>query len=442
MISHPRLLFVTPHAFNHVTGGGVAFTNLFRGWPADRLATVHNDLQPVSEDVCRHYFALGEEEIGLAEPFAKLRRVLRRPRRGPSSSPAQSLGSGFRKPAGLRRLALAALGNALPERAVLTPRLERWISDFRPDILYTILGSNGMMALINSIADRFDLPLVVHIMDDWPAVAYRRGALAPFQRRTMDQQLARLLNRAAECLAISPAMAVAYERRYGRPFRDFQNTIDVARWRPMNKRDRAKNDPAELLYVGSIFADAQLDALADCAKAVATLAGQGFPIRLLISSPADQVERFRARLAIGQAIAIEPVIADDAAFFARIAAADALLVPSNFDRDSVRFIRYSMPAKLPAYMVSGTPILVYGSGETAQVQYALEAGWGHVVLRRDPAALVQGIRLIVEDDDLRRCVRDAALATVALRHDAAAVRPAFQSVLAGAARVRETVPVG
>lgn len=438
-LSSPRLLFVTPHAFNHVTGGGVAFTNLFRGWPPDRLATVHNDLQRVSDDVCRQYFTLGEDEIGLGEPFATIRRLLRRSNDEVSSSSVQTSTSGGRAARGaLGRMGLAVLGNSLPERAVLTPNLERWIAEFRPNVLYTILGSNGMMALIEAIADRFGLPLVIHFMDDWPAAAYRGGALGPLQRKNMKRRLARLLARAAECLAISPAMAVAYQRRYGRSFRNFQNAIEVARWRPTSKRDLVAKRPAELLYVGSIFANAQLDSLVDCARAVITLTEQGFPVRLVISSPAEQIEQFRGRLVMGPAIRLEPAIADDAAFFARIAEADALFVPSNFDRSSVRFIRYSMPAKLPAYMVSGTPILMYGSGQTTQVRYALESGWAHVVERRDQTALAQGIRAIVEVDSLRRHVRDAALRTVTLHHDAAVVRPAFQALLADAARVRHT----
>lgn len=40
MTGSPRLLFVTPCASNHVSGGGTAFTNLFRGWPSDRIATL------------------------------------------------------------------------------------------------------------------------------------------------------------------------------------------------------------------------------------------------------------------------------------------------------------------------------------------------------------------------------------------------------------------
>jgi glycosyltransferase involved in cell wall biosynthesis len=202
--------------------------------------------------------------------------------------------------------------------------------------------------------------------------------------------------------------------------------------------------PMELLYVGSIFPNAQLDSLADCVDAVVALNLGGYPIRLTISSPSGHTQRYHDRLAIHPAIAIEDTIRDDARFYARIAAADALLVPVNFDSASVRFIRYSMPAKLPAYMISGTPIFVYGSAETTQVRYALDAEWAHVVDVRDPALLQDGIRTIMQDDALRRRVSSVAQATVARSHDAATVRAGFQATLAAAAagasvRVRKTV---
>jgi len=84
-------------------------------------------------------------------------------------------------------------------------------------------------------------------------------------------------------------------------------------------------------------------------------------------------------------------------------------------------------------MVSGTPILVYGSPSTAQVRYAQEAGWAHVVAARDPGHLREGMRAIMENDALRRRVSRAAQGTAACNHDAATVRVAFQAVLAGAA---------
>lgn len=431
----PRLLFVTPHAFNHRTGGGIAFSNLLRGWPADRLATVHNDDEPVSDDVCRNYFKLGPPELDLAEPFASMRRFMRSTPAA-STPPAEAARTPPPPLAGIKRLGRGLLGDGLPERSQLTPRLARWIADFRPEVLYTILGTNGMMALIEAIRDRFRLPLVVHIMDDWPAALHRHGLLARRERAIMEDRLARLFGDAAECIAISPAMAVAYAKRYGRPFRHFQNTVDVAHWRSSAKTDLTVKPPAEVLYIGSIFPTAQLESLVDCAQAVAALNQAGYPMRLSIATQPHQAARYHQRLAIHPTIRIEDTIADDDAFYARLAAADALLVPVNFDAESIRFIRYSMPAKLPAYMVSGTPILVYGPRDTAQVQYADADKWGHVVATRDRAALSTGIRTVLEDDVLRRRVREAATAAAIRNHDAATVRPAFQSVLAGASRIR------
>jgi len=434
MTQFPRLLFVTPHAFNHVTGGGVAFTNLFRGWPADRLLTVHNDPEPTSDEVCRYYYRLGSAEIDLAEPFASVRRLFRGSGGGAAvPGNAQSVASDGGLKSAAKQVAVRLLGDAFPERAALTPELEGCIAAFRPDLLYTILGSNGMMTLIERILERFDIPLVVHFMDDWPAAAHRSGLLAAGERRRMEAHLRHLIEHAAECLAISSAMAAAYGERYGRGFQAFQNAIDVARWKSAAKASLMVHNPPELLYVGSIFPNAQLEALIDCARAVAELCDRGFPIRFSISTPSGHGDRYRDRLAVHPAVTIEDAIRDDAKFYVRLAAADVLLIPVNFDADSLRFIRYSMPAKTPAYMVSGTPILVYGSPETAQVQYARAQGWAHVVDRRDAAALQEGIRAMMENADLRRRVSETARATVVRYHDAAAVRAAFHATLCRAA---------
>ena len=37
-----------------------------------------------------------------------------------------------------------------------------------------------------------------------------------------------------------------------------------------------------------------------------------------------------------------------------------LLLPSNFDESTVNFIKYSMPTKLPAYMISEANLGLWG----------------------------------------------------------------------------------
>lgn len=434
MNNFPRVLFVTPVAFNRVSGGGITFSSLFRGWPKPALATVHNDPEPTLDEVCERYFVLGAGELDFAPPFDHLRRRYRAAS-AVSASVSEAAAGRIGIASRMKSMALRILGDSFPERARLTPELERWIADYCPQVLYTILGSNGMMSLIEQIRRRFELPLVVHVMDDWAAANHRRGLLGPWQQRRMRGWVRHFMSVADQCLGISPAMCDAYRKRYGRTFQPFQNTVDLARWSSFSKATLATGSPADLLYVGSIFPNAQLESLVDCCHAVTKLNAEGVAATLTIATPSDHGARYRARLAIDPAVRIEPPIEDDEAFFRRIAAADALLLPVNFDQESMRFIRYSMPTKVPAYLAVGTPVLAYGPAATAQIAYALKAGWAEVVDRRDLRDLVEGLRRVIIDRELRVRLSAGARATAGRNHDAARIRAAFGDVLrAGAAK--------
>jgi glycosyltransferase involved in cell wall biosynthesis len=429
MLDFPRVLFITPVAFNPFTGGGATFSSLFSGWPKDRLATIHNDADPTTNDVCENYYVLGPAELDFIEPFGWLRR---RRRSALQVSGTASNDTPPSAPGTVDKVRNYLLRDSIPEHSRLTPELHRWIADFRPDVIYTILGSNGLMALIDKIRVAFDLPLVVHIMDDWSTSAHRSGLFAPLERFKMNRWLKHFFTVAETCLGISPAMQAAYSKRYGRPFTAIQFTLDTERWAEVAKRDLATAQPPEFLYIGSIFADAQLQSLIDCAKAIAESNDEGFPATLCIVTQARNIARYRYLFDLHPAIVFEPSQFDDATFFTVLARADALLLPVNFDSHSVSLMRYSMPTKVPSYLVSGTPCLVYGSAETAQVQYAQAAGWGHVIAERSLPALKAGLRRIVEDMPLRQALSDAAR-TAAINHDEKRVRPTFQHVLRQAA---------
>jgi glycosyltransferase involved in cell wall biosynthesis len=419
----PRVLFVTSAAFNRVTGGGITFGNLFRGWPADRLATVHNDMVPTTDDVCRLYYRLSRREI---DRWPRRTHAAEMPVAGPAAAVA---------PPGLvRRLKTFVIGNAWPDAGRLTPQLAEWIDAFRPQLLYTILGTIGMMELIDAIRTRFGLPLVIHFMDDWPSHLYRGGLLSALPRARMEALIHRLVGAARARLAIGAAMARVYGERYGVPFTPFQNALDLASL-PVGLDSAARpiGDPAQLLYVGSIFDNAQFSSLVDIAQAVAGLAAAGRRIRLDIHSPAHLAERFRPRLEVAPCVRLHDTITDDAAFFRRIAAADLLVLPVNFDADSLRLVRFSMPTKLPAYLASGTPVLVYGPREAAQVAYAADEGWGHVVGARDAAALRGAVTRLLDDQALRARLVGTARAVLRKNHDAAAVRRRFHDTLTAAA---------
>lgn len=434
--SFPRVLFVTPHAFNKVTGGGITFSNLFNGWGKTAIATVHNDPEPTTYDICDQYYVLGADELDYVEPISSVRRVINnrksdRPSDGQSNpqrlDQAEVQATKSRQIFScIKRAGIKLLGGSFPERARLSPSLERWVEDYQPDVIYTILGTNGMIKLVEDLADRFKLPIVVHFMDDWMAASYRKGMLAPMMRKEMVRRVNSVVSRAQCCLAISPAMKEAYESRFCREFEAFQNTVDFDRWSTFTKQHANRSDVADVVYIGSIFPNAQLDSLVQCCKAVAQLNRTGVPAKLTISSPSGHAELYRSILQVDPCIEIIETIRDDLSFYQRIADADLLLLPVNFDEDSIRFIKYSMPTKVPAYLTAGGPILVYGPAETAQVNYALSDGWGYVVDKPSFAHLVDGMREVLLNVDLRTNLIKKARIKAKENHDLNVVRAEFQ----------------
>jgi glycosyltransferase involved in cell wall biosynthesis len=435
--SGPRALFVTPAAFNHITGGGITFSALFQGWPTDRLATVHSDPIPTADDVCQRYYRLSPAEI---TRWPRLRTS------SENKAPVPDIATPPNFSSGLRTAKRWIVGNGWPDTGHLTPELESWIGDFKPQILYTILGTIGMMELVDAIRRRFALPLVVHFMDDWPSHLYRGGLLSFAARVRMNFLIRRLVGAATERMAICDAMAEAFELRYGAPFSVYHNPVDmkaVTGW--VGEAMPANGDPdtgsaLRVLYVGSIFGNAQAQSLIDIARAVASLAQGGRAIQFDLYSPLHLAERFRPAIELAPNVRLQDTIADDACFFQMIAAADVLVLPVNFDADSVRLVRYSMPTKLPAYMASGTATLVYGPPGVAQVEYARRYGWGYVQDREGVEGVTKALARLADDEPLRTELAARAVALAVSRHDAATVRSAFQASLIGAAKA--SIPRG
>jgi glycosyltransferase involved in cell wall biosynthesis len=286
-----------------------------------------------------------------------------------------------------------------------------------------------MMDLVDKLRVRFNLPLVIHIMDDWPSVIYRGGVFSFIQRWKKDRLLQKLMNVAAARFAIGKDMAVAYENRYKNSFLWFQNAIDISSWQRFVKNPGTVGLPIRVAYIGSVFPNAQLESLIDCCDAIQTLNDEGFPIRLEIYSPSCSAEPFRDRLVVGNAVTLQDTISDDDAFFRTLQALDVLVLPVNFDSYTVQYIRYSMPTKVPAYLTVGTPILAYGPAEVAQISCAIRDGWGLPVTSRNQEDLKLALKRLSTDMKLRQDLSARARHIAATQHDARRVREKFQEAL-------------
>ncbi len=389
----PRVLILSSSVFNHRTGGGVTLSNLFRGWPADRIACAHSDPEVPATDICTNYFKLGEAELGRA---------------------------------GLFRL----IGRGPQNRGTMTPSLKSWVSAFAPDVVYTLLGSLGYIRLTEQVAAHSGAAIVPHMMDDWPSAIYGDSPVGLFLRIRLDASLRALLARSQQRLAISPAMASEYESRYGMKFFSISNPADGARWkREMTDHgDRSRT----LLYVGSVLAEAQLLALTDIASAISALNSRGHQIRLTVATPNHADSEPRRVLGAFPFVTLTDAPGEDA-IVDLIASASLLLLPANFNARAIRYLRLSNPTKVPAYMASGVPILVYAPSELDIVRRARRDGWGIVVDTDDPEQLAGAIVTGLNDETTRQRVTENARSVCARDHDGEQIRSEFRHLLQQAA---------
>ena len=421
----PRILIITSNNFNLVTGGGITLTNLFRGWPHDRLANLHEDVLPEDQSVCRTFSRLPEEEIRWLWPFSLVRAWY-----GQKKPPALSAEGGSSGPGGQGWLGSVKrmLGDGAPKRARLTPALIEWVERFRPTLLYGFLGSLEQLTLTRSLAARFRLPLVIHMMDDWPAVLHSTGLLSPIVGPLIRHELQCVLREARGRFAICDAMCEEYERRYGYAFQSFQNALVPGEWLPHARTQWEAGSPFIIRYVGSIVPDGQKESLKDIALAVAGLREAGRKIELRIHSPRRDAEYLRGLNLPPEAITIDGP-PEATAVPRLLAESDLLVLPYNFDARSARYIRLSLPTKAPAYMISGTPVLVYAPADVATARYAACEGWGYVVSQQGEAAVKAGVIRLMDDQPIRERLGRRAQAVALARHDAERVRRDFWNSL-------------
>lgn len=428
-MKHPRLLIISPSAFNPLSGGGITFANLFHGWSKDKIATVHSDKIAPSMDVCEKYYFLSSKEFVWKFPFSfaakfGLQEKLENSLREAKGVAARGNGEGgiLKK---LLKLILPLFQrffkNEIPTNVRISRELEKFIDDFKPEVIYTILGSLPYINLVKKVAEKYNLPVVIHMMDDWPAVRYRKEP----------KELRELIKNSAVCLGICSAMCEAYEKRYGRHFLPFANALDSEIWLKKARKNWHRQSPFKILYAGALMPDSQLFSLIDVCDAVFELNREGLDVEMEIYAPWFSAKHYRGELERPGCVKVfdAPEKMDSEDLFAK---ADLLLLPVNFDRATVEYVRYSMPTKVPAYMFSGTPTLAYGPKEVASIKYASE--WAYCVSNKNKRELKDAIKHLAQDEELRKKLAIHAQKLATERHDVKKVGSAFQQVLIDASK--------
>jgi glycosyltransferase involved in cell wall biosynthesis len=443
---YPRVLIIGED-FDMISGGGITMSCLFGDWPRDRIAVATGGRTLGQSGFAGHYYRLGALEDRWVWPLSAVGReswkvsgpVTPAPvdhddyQGAPPSSPDPRPATSEERPTCLHRrvgsAALRALGAGDLLRGLhLSGPFREWVAAFEPDLIYSQLSTLGLVRLVDELVRDTGIPLTLHFMDDWPSTAYRRGLTGPVLRRKLIPELKTLVARASVLMAISDDMAREFETRYSRPFLAFHNALELREWESARRTswEAGSPSPFEVLYAGRI-GTANEASMLDVAEAIGKLIGAGMSIRFTVVTP-DSASPVAQALQRFPHVELSPAIAHRE-IPSRLAAADLLVLPLDFEGRGLEFARFSMPTKAVEYMASGTPTLVYAPAEHAVSRYAIAEGWAWVVGRRNGEELADGLRLLAEDGEKREHLARKAIETARAHHDAGTVREGFRSAL-------------
>lgn len=424
--------------FNNRHGGGITLTNLFRGWPKDKIAVTETGhmMHDITTDICDNYYQLGSDEFKWRFPFNLLQKKY--------SSGVKSFTGSYKddhqpdpSKSGIRSSVVNRLFYPFLQwlglfycssRIEISTRFREWLSGFSPDLLYAQVSTRESVLFIAELIDYLGVPSVIHFMDDWPSTIGRKGLFGDFWNRKIDRELRVLLDKVDLHLSISDAMSLEYRKRYEKEFIAFHNPIDTEFWLSSAKVDfTIREDNVKILCSGRIGHNGISESLIEVASAIDKMNKDTDRIKFHIQT-ASRDKVIIERLSKFRCVVFNPFAKYDQ-LPGIFSGADILLLANDFNRESINYLRYSMPTKASEYLISGTPVLVYTSDQAAVSAFFRENKCGYCVSTQSEEEIIKAISFLLDNEECRREISRNAIKIARERFDASIVRNQFQSLL-------------
>lgn len=434
-MDYPRVL-IFGQPFNKKHGGGITLTNLFKGWPKDKIAVTDTGhmMIDITTDVCDNYYQLGIEEYKWQFPFNLIQKKYF------SGQKTFNNEKSFLKEktkADLRYYIVNNIFYPLMQwlglfycviKIKMSSKFITWLSNFKPELLYIQVTTRESIKFVTELIDYLEIPAAIHFMDDWPATIVQNGLFKTYWKNKIDKELRILLDRVNLHLSISEAMSMEYKRRYDKDFIPFHNPIDADFWLPYTKKDFSiKTGNIKILCSGRVGQNGVSKSLIDIASAIDKMNTSKLKIKFHIQTA------IRDNLSIERLSKFQCVVINQFANYDHLprifSDADILLIANDFDSQSINYLRYSMPTKASEYMISGTPILVYSSNQTSVYHFFSKHECGYCVSVQSEEEIIKAIKFLIENEEYRKRISEKAVKIAMEKFDAFSVRKQFQSRL-------------
>ncbi len=244
------------------------------------------------------------------------------------------------------------------------------IKEFAPDLIYTLGSDVRVMRTCIGLSQMFDVPIVMHSMDDFYNFKYvDSGLLNRLGRKKLVDCYQTIYSNSKCGLAIGPKMAEEYSVTFKIPFFWAMNCVtDSASLPSYHPKDKI-----ELIIFSGGLHGGRAETLEKIAKVI-----EDMDLKMEIyTSPKDLVNYTPLFSTFKNTRLLEYV--ERSKMFDNLSRADVLLHVESYYSRYTSYFRLSMSTKIPEYMSVCRPILCVGPSGIATVDFIQERKFGLVV---------------------------------------------------------------
>jgi len=280
-----------------------------------------------------------------------------------------------------------------------TPELVEWINAFRPDVLF-FQGSGSAFGyrLALWISNKFRIPLVLQLTDDYTASIYRYSLVDKFNKWRYVRLLKLAIRTASQVVAISDEMALEYRRRFGGTYSVLMNSVEEA---PLSTRSDRNGKSYRMLYAGntSIGRWRVLRAIGEALEEVNGRLGIQASLEVFtpIGTSSEAIDAFTATKTIEYRGSLtQEELANE------IESCDYLVHVESFDEKMKKITRLSISTKIPEYLSSSRCIYAVGPRDVASMRYLIKHEAAHVTTDPDSKTIVDDLMSLFTDNEAPR----------------------------------------
>lgn len=391
----PKILIIAGYTFEGTDATSITLKNIFSSWSPERIAFVHITHLEKKHELKKNIFTICDRKFGnilIRKNKIFFNEIL-------SSRSAVGGTLGVINSTDIKSKIFNIIHTFISAYRTLIPvkysyELDKFIKEYKPDIIYTPLGSINIMYLAYKVSIKYNILIYPHFMDDWIATKYARNIFLIIPRFVQNYYLKKIFERTGKAFTICEKMAHEYSNKYNKSFLPLMNCVDDSL--PSKESDMDENT-VRYCYSGGFHLNRwkSLEFLCGCLERFES----DKSIELNIYSKESDWQMYKDKFVKYSFVHFMGFISQTE-MLDQLKKQTILIHIESFDKEVIEYTRLSISTKIPEYLSMKKAILAIGPSDIASIEYLKINQCAFIVDRKEEDLLQNEIEKIM-DLDLR-----------------------------------------